>query len=202
VASHSGGLSNRNGKSHAALNDIALMAGLPHVRIWSPADPEDLFFAMRSIVTDGEPAYLRLPRRPLPPIEGQAGLLRIIHPPNDLTIISTGLATHLAIDACEQLRQNGYAPGLIHCPRISPLPAEALRDLVRDAKQLVVIEDHITLGGLSSIVMALGLDRPVTAIGWPLGWTGQSGADESILELHGLDGATICERIMQEPCYR
>jgi transketolase len=198
VGSHSGGLTNRNGKSHAALNDIALMATLPHMRIWSPADPQDLFFAMKEIVADNEPAYLRLPRRPLPPIEGCPGLIRVLHPAKEITIISTGLATHLAIEAAALLKEKGIVVGLIHCLRISPLPEKEIKEKLDTAKKVVVIEDHVTQGGLASMIAAWGMEIPVMALGWPMGWTGQSGSDESILELCSLDPVSICQRIMQE----
>ncbi len=198
VGSHSGGLTNRNGKSHAALNDIALMASLPHVRVWSPADPPDLFFAMEQIIADNEPAYLRLPRRSLPVIKGRPDLVRVIHRASEITIVSTGLATHLALEACSLLKQKGIPAGLIHCLRLSPLPVEEIKEQLGPAKKIIVIEDHITHGGLASMLSSAGMGIPVISLGWPADWPGQSGSDELILDLFGLDPVSICNRIAQE----
>src|SRR5262245_51699453 len=38
VCSHAGGCCGRNGKTHSALDDLGILAALPSVSIWSPAD--------------------------------------------------------------------------------------------------------------------------------------------------------------------
>lgn len=198
VGSHSGALTNRNGKSHAALNDIALMSTLPHMQVWSPADTADLHFAIDSIRQDAQPAYLRLPRRPMPAVAGEAGLLRIIATPQQITIVSTGLGTQLAAVAQQLLAAKGIPVGLIHCLRLSPLPQPALRQHLAGVKKIYVVEDHITYGGLYTLVQQLGLQCELVPIGWPKDWPGQSGADESILQMHGASPEQICARIIQE----
>jgi transketolase len=195
VGSHSGGLSNRNGKSHAALNDIALMVTLPYMQVWSPADVADLHFASRSIIDAAEPAYLRLPRRPLGPVDGTPGLIRIIRKPQPVTIVSTGLGTHLAVETAALMETQGISVGLVHCLRLSPFPEEELAETLRGVKKIIVIEDHVELGGLFSIIQSLQPGVPVVPIGWPRNWSGQSGADESLLEMHGMKADQIAEKI-------
>lgn len=196
VASHSGGLSNRNGKSHAALNDIALMITLPNVQVWSPADADDLHFASEKILEEAEPAYLRLPRRPLGPVKGTPGLIRVIRKAQPVTIISTGLGTHLATEAADLLEKKGTTVGLIHCLRLSPFPSEELMEQIRGVKKIIVIEDHVELGGLFSIIQSLQPGVPVISIGWPRNWSGQSGIDEALLKMHSMSPDQISEKII------
>jgi transketolase len=67
VASHAGGCGGRNGKTHVALNDVALMASLPRIAIWTPADAGDenwRSITLRGMVylhTLGYPATHRCP---------------------------------------------------------------------------------------------------------------------------------------------
>lgn len=196
VASHSGGLSNRNGKSHAALNDIALMVTLPYLQVWSPADVADLHFASQQIQETAAPAYLRLPRRPLGPLEGTAGPIRIIRAPQPITIVSTGLGTQLAMETVSLLEKQGVSVGLVHCLQLAPFPTDEFTEAVRGVKKIIVIEDHVEIGGLFSIIQSLQPGVPVIPVGWPRDWSGQSGADDSLLEMHGMGPGQICEKII------
>lgn len=198
VGSHAGGCSARNGKTHASLNDIALMASLPHVEVWSPAGPEDLKFAMRNIVLGGSPAYLRLPRRPLEQLPGEPSLYRWLGEPSPVAMLGTGLGTQLALAAQERLAGDGLNVGVLHCLQVSPLPKGLLEEL-RRIETLFVVEDHYSFGGLASIIQHAGTRARVIPLGWPLGWTAQSGSDEELLEMHGLAphqlAATISETV-------
>jgi transketolase len=198
VGSHAGGCSARNGKTHASLNDLALMTSLPHVEVWSPADPEDLRFAMRNVARGVNPAYLRLPRRPLEPLPGAPSLYRWLGEPSRVALLGTGLGTQLALAAQGHLAGEGLEVGVLHCLQVSPLPPGLLEELHRVAT-LFVVEDHYTFGGLASLIQHSGISTRVVPLGWPLGWTAQSGNDEDLLQMHGLTpprlAATISETV-------
>lgn len=194
VGSHSGGCGGRNGKTHLALNDIALMSSLPGVEVWAPASPADLRFAMEQILRSESPVYLRLPRAPVRDIRGPAGLCEWIAPRCELNIISTGLGTHFALRAVEALHLRGERVGLLHCCRVSPLPDEARR-LAQESSRLVVVEDHYTTGGLASLLRECSGGR-ICALGWPPGWAGKSGSEEELLALHGLDSTGIRRAVL------
>jgi transketolase len=197
VGSHTGGCSARNGKTHASLNDIAVMASLPNVNVWSPADPEDLKFAMRNILSSDNPAYLRLPRRPLEEqLPGIPSLYRWSGKPTRVAMLSTGLGTYLALAAQAQLAQRGLDVGVLHCLLISPLPSGLVEELDQ-VETLFVIEDHYRFGGLASIIQHSGLQAKVVSLGWPPGWTAQSGSDEKLLEMHGLAPHQIADKIYE-----
>ena len=196
VGSHSGALTNRNGKTHAALNDIALMATLPFMQVWSPADLADLHFSANKILANDLPAYLRLPRKIMPDIDGKPGAIRVIVPAQSITIISTGVGTQVAVDTHHRLAIKGIHAGLIHCLQLAPFPSEELRKEIEHVKRIFVIEDHIIYGGLYTLIQSLELDVKIVPIGWPQNWAGQSGPDESIMEMHGVSPGQICNRII------
>jgi transketolase len=197
VGSHTGGCSARNGKTHAALNDIALMASLPHVHVWSPAGPEDLKFAMRNILSDDNPSYLRLPRRPLEHLPGEPSLYGWRGRPTRVAMLSTGLGTHLALAAQALLAQGGLEVGVLHCLLVSPLPKGVLEEL-RQVETLFVIEDHYRFGGLASIIQHSGTQARIIPMGWPTNWTAQSGSDEELLEMHGLAPHQLAAVVSEE----
>jgi transketolase len=186
VGSHTGGLAARNGKTHAALNDISLMASLPHMQVWSPGDANDLKFAMHQILADSQPAYLRLPRRPLELLPGEASTCRWLGAPQPIALLGTGLGTHLALAVQEQLSQCDLSVGVFHCPRVSPLPRQALAEAFEHCEMIFVIEDHYKFGGLASLLQQLDFAAKIISFGWPNDWSGASGNDEDLLQRHEL----------------
>jgi transketolase len=193
VGSHSGGCTNRNGKTHAALNDMALMASLPHMNVWSPASAADVEYAVRQILDDAAPAYVRLPRRALPQLADPA-ICRWLTARSRNVIVSTGMATHLAVAACERLVQNGVDAGVLHCLKVSPPPALVL-EAIDAAARVFVVEDHYRFAGLGSLLQTARPHVPVTVFGWPDDWAGQSGPDDDLLDLHGLSADRLAIEI-------
>jgi transketolase len=196
VGSHAGGLGGRNGKSHAALNDLALMLSLPNLRVWSPADVPDVEFAVRAIVAERAPAYLRLPRRAVErahDLPGAAAECRWLTPPRPVALVSTGLATHWALAAARALAARDVSVGVLHALRLTP--PEALAAAAAPLRRAVVVEDHYAFGGLASLLQQAAPAARVTAIGWPAGWSGQSGGDEALLEAGGLSTARLVETV-------
>src|SRR5260370_14573366 len=54
-----GFLSDGNGPTHQALEDVALMRGIPHMQVVCPADEEELIAALPAILDSGAPCYVR-----------------------------------------------------------------------------------------------------------------------------------------------
>src|SRR5579872_7175165 len=54
-----GFLSDGNGPTHQAIEDIALMRGIPNMGVFCPADCEELVQALPHIVASGKPFYIR-----------------------------------------------------------------------------------------------------------------------------------------------
>lgn len=196
VGSHSGGCSGRNGKTHAALNDIAVMASLPAMHVWAPAGPGEVRFACRAILDGNVPAYIRLPRRPLEDLPLDPSTAGWIGAPSRVAFAGTGLGTHLALEARALLAASGMEMGVLHCARVHPLP-ELARETLREVDELFVVEDHSTFGGLASLLMQLGLRTRITPIGWPPDWPAQSGDDAELLRLHGLDPEAIAATVTE-----
>lgn len=196
VGSHSGGCSGRNGKTHAALNDIAVMASLPAMQVWAPAGPAEVRYACRAILDGNAPAYIRLPRRPLDDLPLAPSAAGWIGEPSRVALAGTGLGTHLAVEARELLAASGLSLGVLHCARVRPLP-ELVRETLRDVDELFVVEDHSTFGGLASLLMQLGLRARITPIGWPPDWPAQSGDDAELLQLHGLRPDAIAATVRE-----
>jgi transketolase len=195
VGSHSGGCAGRNGKSHACLNDLALMASLPGLQVWTPADPADARFACRALLDDAAPAYVRLPRMPLDDLPGFPSYARWLAPRRPVSLAGCGLGSRLAAAALRLIADaDGVELGLLHVLRPSPCPPD-LPALLDGVTTLFVVEDHHEFGGLASLLQQLALPVRIVPIGWPATWTGESGSDADLLRAGGLSAEAIAARI-------
>ena len=198
VGSHSGGLSSRNGKTHAALNDIALMASLPHMTVWAPAGPREVAFAVDSILAAGAPLP-QVPRRTLEdlPLIPTAPALRWLGTPAG-RLRRTGLGNHLAWKRRPPARRRHRGLPSLHI-RQSRRSPHGRRTPSPASRPCSSSRTHVVFGGLASLLQGLG---PATRglrvlrsvpFGWPLGWAG-SPATTSLLRLHGLAPSRSLER--------
>ena len=199
VGSHAGGLLGRNGKTHTALNDVAVLGTFPNMELWAPADEIDVALAVRTSTARDSPTYIRLPRLAFGSgdvLAAEEGLVRWIRPIQQTVIVSTGLGTRWACEAVSELEEGfGVAVGLLHLPRVQPLPQLPSFDGV---KTIVIVEDHVQLGGLGSRLLHAGLGKRIIVVGWPMSFTGQSGSDSDLRRANHLSSRHIAEVVYRE----
>jgi transketolase len=200
VGSHAGACTGRNGKSHASLNDIAMMSSLPNIQIWTPGDASDVHYAVDTIMQEGLPAYLRCPRDALSllPEKGSVkpAFYRWIGEPSKIALCSHGYSTHWAVAIQNELKNHGIEVGVLHFCKLWPLDTELLAELTKNVEIAYVIEDHYPIGGLASFLHYLKFDFEITSLAWPLDWHSQSGTAADLLQFHGLDSKSVAEKIL------
>ena len=64
VGAVAGFLSEANGPTHQALEDVSLMRGIPGMNVCCPADEDEMVEALGSILEDGAPWYIRYNAHP------------------------------------------------------------------------------------------------------------------------------------------
>jgi transketolase len=196
VGSHAGGLGGRNGKTHVALNDIALMSTLPNIDIWSPADKNDVRYTVDIVLERSGPSYVRLPRGVVPGIQQESAKSRWIGDPAPVAIVTHGLATHWAIDAQTILERRGIQVGVLQVLKIWPLDDFSTLEYFASITKAFVVEDHSELGGLGTLMKFSGFGGEMEQMAWFAGWCGQSGSDDALRESGGLATEQIVEKIL------
>lgn len=196
IGSHAGGLSGRNGKTHTALNDMAVIASLPQMQLWSPAVPQDIDHIIAALLAQQGPAYIRLPRAEIPDLPLPFSPMRWIGKPSRVAFVTTGIATHWALAACEQLAVRGIEAGVLDILQVSPIDGEGLRRATADIEVAIVVEDHHPLGGLASQLRIVNLDCAIVHKCWPADWSGQSGTDAELKAAFGLDANALVELLL------
>ncbi|MFC5610365.1 transketolase family protein, partial [Variovorax soli] len=132
------GLTTGYGPSHAAIEDIAMMRGVPGLTIVDPCDALDIEQAVPQIAEHKGPVYMRLLRGQVPlvldEIEGyrfELGKAKMLRDGADVLVISSGLLTMRALEAAQDLAQDNIGVAVLHCPTIKPLDEAAIVEAVR-----------------------------------------------------------------------
>jgi transketolase len=146
-----------NGGTHMCFQDLAIMRAMPNIKIFSPADAFELRAVLRYMAENYGGMYLQLLRMKHPAIFTKDYVFdidraKVLSEGKDITVISTGLGTHLAVQAVKQLRQDGIAVDHLHIPVIKPFPVD---DVVSSAKKtgaVITVENQNIIGGLGGAV--------------------------------------------------
>jgi len=198
VGSHSGGCGGPNGKTHQALNDIAVMASLPNVDVWAPGSDRDTQFVMQEIIKAARPAYIRYPRESWGELPGTAAACRWIGARRRFALVSCGFFTQIALQAAMHLRDGGIDIGVIHLTRLAPFPAIELAAALTNVESLWVAEDHAHFGGLADPIRSNGFSVEEPVFGWPANWAGGVGPASELLRQHALTPDLIADRIAKK----
>ncbi|MDP9080397.1 MAG: transketolase [Bacteroidota bacterium] len=196
-----GFLSDGNGPTHQALEDISLMRGIPNMTIFAPADEDDLVKMLPQIWNYPAPSYVRINTRKTvhthTPFE--LGKAEIISTGDDVTILTYGLLFEQALIATEILKNEGLSVGLVNMRSLKPVDERAILEATRNSSLTVTLEDHFLTGGLYSIVAEVLLKHGLTANVLPFAlnekWFKPT-LLPNVLQHEGFTGKQIAEKIL------
>lgn len=160
-----GFLSDGNGPTHQAVEDVSLMRGIPGMTVFCPADEQDMLLMLPEIWASPHPAYVRLITRPVTYQHApfRTGKAEIISEGEDVTILTYGLLFEQSLIAREILENKGIKTGLINLRSLKPIDEEAILNVAANCGLLVTVEDHFLTGGLYSIIAEIFLKNKTTA---------------------------------------
>lgn len=202
-ASHAGISVGEDGATHQCVEDISLMRGIPGMVVVNPADDTETSQAIRALADYKGPAYLRLGRLAVPVINDpesyhfELGRAVTLREGKDATIIATGLMVARALEAAEQLAQEGVQVRVVNMHTIKPLDVQAVVSAANETGCIVTAEEHSVIGGLYSAVseamVGAGVSCPVAAVAI-MDAFGQSGPANALLEHYGLTASAIAQK--------
>jgi transketolase len=196
-----GFLSLANGPTHQALEDVALMRGIPNMQVFCPADEQDLVIGLPLFLDSPHPVYIR--HNPLSPViehepDFEIGKAEMVSDGADLAILVYGTLFRQAYEARNLLQMEGRSVRLLNLRSLKPIDTEAILSAARQTHLLVTLEDHFLTGGLYSIVSEILLRNQVGVEVLPLAleerWF-RPALLEDVLQHEGFTGVQIAERI-------
>jgi transketolase len=150
------------GKSHQSVRDIGLLASLPGIEIIQPANPDAMRAALDYAVFEAPgTTVLRInagpsPRRITFPADFRLtrGRGTVLRDGAQGVVLAYGpVMLDQALSAAERLSARGIEIAVIDMPWLNVVDAEWLAPYLREAPVLVVLDDHLSIGGLGDAVL-------------------------------------------------
>lgn len=200
AASHAGITLGEDGATHQTMEDLGLMRMMPDMVVINPCDYNQTKAATIAAAEYNGPVYLRFGRPSVPnftPADQtfEIGKAWVVEPGTDVTIFATGHLVWEALQAVDQLKEEGINAELINIHTIKPLDEEAVLASVKKTGAAVCAEEHLVAGGLGELVsglLARNEPAPVEFVSVDNRF-GQSGTPAELMTAYGLDAAHIVE---------
>lgn len=161
----------------------AFFAHVPGIKVVAPSTPYDAKALLLASIADPDPVLFlehkkcyRLIKGQVPdgPYEVPIGVADVVREGEDISVIAYGLMRHYAVEAAEQLADEGIDVEVIDLRTLSPLDTETvLKSVRKTGKALVVYEDNEFCGYGAEVAALIAqeafeyLDGPVQRLGGP-----------------------------------
>lgn len=172
VGTH-GGLVGNGGSTHYAMEDLGIMTSLVNMTVLSVGDPMMVGPVLRMALAVDGPVYLRLGAgkadpvvygstvaAPLPDEDLEIGRGIIAREGSDLTLFTHGVTLHPALEAARLAEhRHGISTRVVDMFTIKPLDTELVGRCAAETGRFIVLEDHVSQGGLASGIADVMADQ-------------------------------------------
>lgn len=196
-----GFLSESNGPTHQAIEDVSIMRGIPRMQVFCPASYEEMVNGLESVINEPNPVYVRFNSRPSP-VEHQAfewGKAEVYSAEaKDVALLVYGTLFTEALEAKKLLEASGISARLVNLRTIKPLDEKAVLAASTECKLVVTIEDHFLTGGLFSVLSETLVRNRLVADVLPVALDGtwfHPTSLKNVLETEGFTGPKIAQKI-------
>jgi transketolase len=159
------GITTGYGGTHQGIEDLALMRSIPGLTVIDPCDATETAQATAAIAKHDGPVYMRLLRGEVPVVLDstkycfELGRAQLLRDGTDVAIISSGVMTPRALDAANRLLADGVHVAVLHVSTLKPFDRATVAELLARVPRVVIAENHVVVGGLSSAVADLAVDE-------------------------------------------
>jgi len=200
VCGSSAGLSDfGDGKTHQAVEDVAIMRALPNMTVLCPVDGIETALMVEALGRHHGPAYVRINRNDLPFLYPPEEPYRIgkalqLRDGDQAVVFACGVMASKAMQAAERLAASGVSTRVVNVSTLKPLDRDAIVGYAAGMQAIVIAEEHSVIGGLGSAVLeALRRERhaPAELVGIQDSFGVSAASYESLLQRFGLTSAAI-----------
>lgn len=190
------------GTSHQSTEDIACTRAIPGLEVLSPADRFEMTACMNHAYQSKRPVYLRMGKSDCGDVHPQMPTLRIggLLPVQQgqkggISLIATGSMVRMAADIAAATYPDAAVWSV---PFIKPIDRNHVAAICAQSSAVVVLEEHSLLGGLGSAIAEIASELAsvrLLRIGVPDRFSQHCGSYMYLLKEHGIDQATVTQRI-------
>jgi 1-deoxy-D-xylulose-5-phosphate synthase len=207
------GVVGEDGPTHMGLYDIAYMLAVPGMVVTAPKNGREMVGLMKSALQypDG-PFCFRYPRDATPDTVASATEIEPIphaswevvrrgaasrDPQNAVAILAVGTMVLPALSAAEILAESGGSATVVNCRYLKPYDARVLADVVRDHRNILVVEEGSVVNGfgayMATVIAEINSSVKVVAHGVTDDFIEQAPRSKQLARL-GLDAPGIAAR--------
>lgn len=168
VTTHAGITVGEDGATHQIVEDMGVMAGLPHMSVIVPVDSVETRSVLRYVHDrTNTPYYIRLSREKFPVLNDRdyeyVPRRSVTYKDgSDLTIIGCGVMVSFALKAAIELKSKGIDARVINMSSIKPIDSEAIVKAASETGRIMTVEEHSIYNGLGSrVAEVVGEEYPV-----------------------------------------
>ena len=163
------GITTPGGVSHQAIDDIAVLRGVPNLTILETGDATDVESVLDIAHGVDGPVYVRMIRKEIPRLfpadrPMRFNRVRLVSEGSDLTLVTAGITTEEAMRATAYLASKGVSVEHLHATTIKPFSDEQIVTSAAKSRYGVLsVENHTTIGGLGTCIAELLAEHGVGA---------------------------------------
>lgn len=196
------GITTPGGMTHQAIEDISVMRSMPNMTILETGDATEVESICQAADSIDGPVYCRVLRGNVPrlfdtPIE--VGKMRELSMGNDILIVTSGITTEEALRAKSALENAGISIRHLHLNTIKPFDEEAMLDHIQSVKGgVITLENHVTEGGIGSLVAEIiadnGVGKKLVRLGLKDTYA-HGGSRPYLMNFYGLDAIALVKGV-------
>ena len=196
------GLVGEDGPTHHGVFDVSYLRSIPNMVCMSPKDKEELEDMLELALELNCPVSIRYPKGGIyslgykePVVLGKS---QIIKKGEDICLVALGSMVKTGLECIALLGDKKIS--LVNIRFIKPLDEDLLKELAKDFKTIITLEEANLAGGFGSAVLEFyereGLLSKVKLIraGFPDEFI-TSAKREKLFEIYGIDAASLAEKI-------
>lgn len=149
------GIMTPGGVTHQAIEDISVLRSVPNMTIFETGDATDVETVLDATDDINGPVYIRMLRGNLPRLfpAGEPfrfNTARVLSEGDDITVFSSGICTEEAMKTVRLLKDKGVSVKHLHISTLKPFTDSVVLKALKESRQVITIENHLTIGGLGS----------------------------------------------------
>ncbi len=161
------GLCGPDGPTHHGVFDISYMRIFPNMVVMAPGDREDVAPMLEFALQHGGPVSLRYPKAATTSIDRdvadlELGKAEVIRWGRDGNILALGALLSEAVEASNQLKQDGLDVGVINARFVKPVDTEIIIQAV-ETGFVITLDENVATGGFGSAVLEAANAEGVSA---------------------------------------
>ena len=158
-----------DGETHQGLYDLSFFKLIPNIVIMCPKNFSELESMMEFACTLNKPIVIRYPRGSESNIKFKNNKIKLgsgekIKSGDDLSIITIGNMVSRGYEVSEKIKEIGISSELINVKFLKPLDTKLISKSINKTKNVIVIEDSTSIGGLGSSIKELLIDENISDV--------------------------------------